>query len=246
VLSTGTTAGRQSVTDNVVEGNFIGTDVSGTNVLYGIEMLGNSGFGVVITGSNNNTIGGTIPGAANTISGNLLGGVFIDNAALNNVSIASMNNLVEGNFIGTNVSGATNLGNYGYGVSIDDGSGGNMIGGTTTTAGNTISDNLASGVVFSSVGKGNAIEYDVINANKGDGVDIVSSLNESTTVTYSTIESNTFWGILLTSSGTTSSLATPTDTLKPNGSGSIHSSRAASPGRRLDLKIRAVTGCAGR
>ena len=48
---------------NIVEGNFIGVDVTGTSA------LGNSGSGVRIT-SPNNTVGGTTAAAGNVISGN--------------------------------------------------------------------------------------------------------------------------------------------------------------------------------
>ena len=55
-------------TRNVVEGNYIGTDVTGT------VALANALAGVAITAStipaSNNTIGGTTPAARNVISGN--------------------------------------------------------------------------------------------------------------------------------------------------------------------------------
>ena len=50
--------------NNVVQGNFIGTDVSGT------AKLGNNEAGVEIIDVPNNTIGGTTPAARNIISGN--------------------------------------------------------------------------------------------------------------------------------------------------------------------------------
>ncbi len=48
---------------NTVQGNFIGTDVTGT------VALGNAGLGVGIR-TGNGLIGGTAPGARNIISGN--------------------------------------------------------------------------------------------------------------------------------------------------------------------------------
>src|SRR5215510_12616599 len=77
---------------NVIEGNFIGTDVTGT------QALGNSSAGVqVACGSANNTIGGTAAGARNVISGNNPGVWF--------TCTSGSANLVEGNFIGTDVTG---------------------------------------------------------------------------------------------------------------------------------------------
>ena len=50
--------------NNVVAGNFIGTDLTGT------RPLANRGDGVMILASPSNTIGGSAPGAGNLISGN--------------------------------------------------------------------------------------------------------------------------------------------------------------------------------
>jgi hypothetical protein len=54
-------------------------------------------------------------------------------------------NVVAGNKIGTDASGAVALGNSGDGVEID-GSSGNTIGGTVAGAGNVITDNSGAGV----------------------------------------------------------------------------------------------------
>ena len=82
---------------NVIEGNFIGTDVTGT------VALGNKFFGVVIENAPNNTIGGTTVEARNIISGNGTG-----------ISLGgpgATGNLVQGNFIGTDVTGTIAVGN---------------------------------------------------------------------------------------------------------------------------------------
>ena len=73
---------------NVVQGNLIGTDASGTTA------LGNQ-YGVYITGSSDNTIGGAAAGAGNVISGNIRDGVFI----------LGDSNSVQGNYIGVDKSG---------------------------------------------------------------------------------------------------------------------------------------------
>jgi len=122
---------------NKIEGNFLGTDVTGT-----ID-LGN-GYGVY-AGSANNTIGGTTATARNIISGNEYGGVLLD----------SSSNRVEGNFIGTDVTGTIALGNRYYGVYIGSSSN-NTIGGATAAARNIISGNEYSGV-FLGGGSGNSV-----------------------------------------------------------------------------------------
>jgi titin len=118
-------------TGNLVQGNYIGTDVTGT------KALGNTLGGVVIEGdfdrtTSDNTIGGTAPGAGNLISGNRGPGV---------VMAYATGNRVQGNFIGTDVTGTKALGNSGGGVAIGFASNNNTIGGTATGAGNLISGN---------------------------------------------------------------------------------------------------------
>jgi hypothetical protein len=93
--------------DNKVIGNFIGTDATGT------ADLGNLGGIRISVGAANNTIGGTMPGARNVISGNDAGsGVFLQNGNTGN------GNLVIGNFIGTDITGTQAIGNRNAGVNI--------------------------------------------------------------------------------------------------------------------------------
>ena len=90
--------------DNLVEGDLIGTDATGT------KSLGNAQWGVnILDASTGNTIGGTVAAAADVISGNIGAGVEIE---------GSSENLVEGNFIGTDATGTIALGNTQFGVNI--------------------------------------------------------------------------------------------------------------------------------
>lgn len=127
-------------TDNcVIEGNFIGTDPTGT------LDLGNSGTGVRIAGDGNR-IGGTVPAARNLISGNYESGVLIEGSE----------NVVRGNYIGTDKDGVAPLGNY-QGILVSWGQN-TMIGGNDGDDGvidggigarNVISGNNANGIVIS-------------------------------------------------------------------------------------------------
>lgn len=141
--------------NNVVQGNFIGTDVTGTGE------LGN-GNGVTIAVGTGNLIGGAETGAGNLISGNS-DGVFL-------VNTVTTDNLVQGNFIGTDVSGSTAVGNL-VGVSIGNGASNNTIGGTGTGSGNVISGNLADGVsiagnaTFGHVATGNLVQGNLIGTD---------------------------------------------------------------------------------
>ena len=116
-----------------MEGNYIGTNADGNQILI------NGGNGVEISSfSDFNAIGGTTPEAGNVISGNVDDGVRIT---------ISNDNLVEGNYIGTNADGTQILGNSGNGVEISSFSDYNTIGGTTPGARNLISGNVGDGVL---------------------------------------------------------------------------------------------------
>src|SRR5262249_2642793 len=119
---------------NIVEGNYIGVDVTGA------VALGN-GSGVDLTsGAQSNTIGGTSASARNIISGNAGTGVFLTESI-------TLNNAVIGNYIGMDVTGAVALGNWGDGIRVLN-SPDNFIGGTTAGAGNIISGNGGFGVLL--------------------------------------------------------------------------------------------------
>jgi hypothetical protein len=158
-----------SGTGNFVQGNFIGTDVTGTAALGNGDALGLRGDGVFIQSTEGNTIGGTVAGARNLISGNHINGVEIRGSS-------GTGNFVQGNFIGTDVTGTATLANGQQGVYIF--ADGNTIGGTATEAGNIISGNGESGVEIDS-GTGNFVQGNFIGtdvagtaalANGGDGI----------------------------------------------------------------------------
>jgi hypothetical protein len=113
---------------NVITGNFIGTDPTGTAALPN----GSQGAGAVIIGgtSSGNTIGGTTPDARNLISGNVGEGIFAQLGA---------GNTIQGNLIGTDVTGTLALGNTDRGVLTTASN--TVIGGTTVDARNVISAN---------------------------------------------------------------------------------------------------------
>ena len=146
---------------SVVEGNYIGTDNAGT------AALGNGGDGVLIFEAAYNTVGGTSPGSRNVISGNSFSGIEIRGSN-------STSNKVQGNFIGTDVSGTADLDNEKKkqpGVFIN-GAPNNVIGGTVAGAGNIIAYNSTDGVVVDGSGTGNAISSNSIFANASLGIDL--------------------------------------------------------------------------
>jgi titin len=132
---------RVGAAGNRVQGNYIGTDVSGTRA------LGNTESGVLLTsGAHDNLIGGLTPEARNVIAANGIG-VHI---ARNPPSFATVNaardNAVQGNYIGLDVNGRP-LGNTSDGVRISNASG-NAIGSTIAAARNIIAANGAHGVLI--------------------------------------------------------------------------------------------------
>lgn len=128
-------------TGNMVQGNFIGTDATGT---VGIR----NNAGVYIDTASGNVIGGTSPAARNIISKSNTIGVTVDGSFLDATGNSATGNTIEGNYIGTDVTGTVAIPNN-AGVSITAANS-NVIGGTTPGAGNLISGNINSGIVIES------------------------------------------------------------------------------------------------
>jgi hypothetical protein len=108
---------------DLVAGNWIGTDATGT-----VAGLGNSGPGVAISSGSGDTIGGMTQAAGNVISGNSGDGLVLD----------SDGSLVEGNLIGTDTTGSQPLPNGEDGILI--------ISSHNTIAANVISGNVGFGI----------------------------------------------------------------------------------------------------
>ncbi len=157
---------NSGTTGNIVQGNYIGTDVNGT------AAIGNAAEGVNIWDqSTNNTIGGLVAGARNVISGNNVGIAIEDSG--------TTGNQVHGNYIGTDVNGTADLGNTGDGVQINLSASSNTIGGNTAAHRNVISGNDSNGVYITSDSntvEGNYIGLDATGAsdvgNTNDGIEI--------------------------------------------------------------------------
>ncbi|MCK5711677.1 MAG: hypothetical protein KAI25_03080, partial [Hyphomicrobiaceae bacterium] len=123
-------------------------------------------------GATNNTVGGTVAGARNIISGNLDDGVEFKDAG-------TSNNVVLGNWIGLDATGAA-LGNVDAGVVFSNSATNNTLGGTAAGAGNIISGNANLGIYIVDAGtsdnvvQGNIIGLDstssVARPNSNDGI----------------------------------------------------------------------------
>ena len=161
--------------DNIVQGNFIGTDVTGNSALP------NTQIGAAIEGTNN-TLGGAGANAGNVVSGNSSNGVNVGN-------FGGTGNTIQGNLIGTKADGLGALGNGGAGVVVNFGATNSAIGGTAATARNVIAFNGGSGVSVlyndNSISRstGNAILGNVISSNAKLGIDLSSGFGGDDGVT---------------------------------------------------------------
>ena len=123
---------------NMVAGNWIGTDKTGTAALP-------NQVGVAINTSSGDTIGGTAAGAGNLISGNTGSAIVV---------AATDGGAIEGNLIGTDFRGTLAVPNGTGaelgGVVLEEGTSDVTVGGTTAAARNVISGNDGSGITITS------------------------------------------------------------------------------------------------
>lgn len=145
-------------TSNTVQGNYIGTDASGS------APLGNAQGGVYLSASANNLIGGNVAAASNVISGNNSHGIGI------RLGI-SVGNQIKGNFIGSEKTGTNPVPNSGYGILLREDVTGTRIGGLNAEDKNTIAFNGRGGILVES-GIGNEILRNYIVVNHGLGIDL--------------------------------------------------------------------------
>lgn len=171
--------------NNLIEGNFIGTDVSG--------LLARGNFdGISIESlAAGNQIGGQTPAARNLISGNSTRGVVLD----------TIDNVIEGNLIGTDRTGLVALGN-GVGMFLFAFAAGNRIGAPGVFFGvahNVIAGNLSGGIIIGT----NSVGHEIFNNLIGLGIDGLTVLGNglgtgiqvggsSVTIVANRIGGNTF------------------------------------------------------
>ncbi|NOT59061.1 MAG: CSLREA domain-containing protein, partial [Acidobacteria bacterium] len=145
-----------------VQGNYIGTDATG------LLACGNT-TGILLDGASGVLIGGASASARNVISANEKGISLNKNFQEN----PSNNNVIQGNYIGTNKDGIPNLGNTNEGVGIAF-SASNTIGGLNAYEGNLIAGNGGIGIRVSSSNNAvaNQISGNAIFGNTGLGIDL--------------------------------------------------------------------------
>lgn len=120
--------------NNVIQGNFIGTNLTGST---SSTSLINTGAGIRIVNGDSNTIGGTGPGERNVLARGGSSGNYSSILIQPTTGNSAANNVIAGNFIGVNAAGTAALmpveTTSSYGVRIDG------------SSGNTIEANVISG-----------------------------------------------------------------------------------------------------
>jgi titin len=151
---------------NVIQGNKIGTDVSGTMFLENGSPFTSFPDGVALVGASNNLVGGKTAGSGNLISANQAGdGILIEPDTQGHAASA---NRVQGNQVGTDVTGTVGLPNT-IGVEVAGGTG-NFIGGPAAGEGNLLSGDTF-GVALGHQASGNLVQGNKI------GTDITGTLS---------------------------------------------------------------------
>ncbi|HNP18564.1 MAG TPA: BspA family leucine-rich repeat surface protein, partial [Fulvivirga sp.] len=151
-------------TNNSIRGCYIGVKTDGVTAPFPTTRQ----RGLQFNGAPNNFIGDGTAAGRNVISGNGNrspgGGIDVNGSG-------STGNQIQGNYIGVDLTGLINVGNYGIGVEIRNGASGNTVGGTNTLSRNIISGNQSEGINF------NTGSLNIIIGNYiGVGADGISSI----------------------------------------------------------------------
>jgi hypothetical protein len=165
---------------NQIVGNKIGTDITGSIA------MGNSVLGIGIYNGSSNNIGGLTPGSGNLICANGFVGVRIYGQFADN-------NMVQGNYIGTNSSGASDLGNVRHGVSLVDAKR-TLVGGIGPGAGNIIAYNQWWGVVvgnYEDHAYGNYLRGNSIHSNGELGINLLPGISDDGVTPNDSLDADT-------------------------------------------------------
>ena len=127
----------QPVSNSLVAGNLVGTDITGLHLLAAVQALSiNTG------GGTNNVVGGTAAAARNVF----VGGVFVPGSG----------NQIQGNFVGLDVTGTIVINTNSGGISVGASSSNNTIGGSAAGAGNRVGGAIDAGIDID--GDGNVVQ----------------------------------------------------------------------------------------
>jgi len=185
-------------TDNtVIQGNHFGTNANGD------AAIPNDDRGIQIeSGASFTQVGGTGVGEGNVVSGNGSDGIIVADW----LTLGTTGTVIEGNLIGVEADGTSPLGNGQHGVFIDPVTG-NRVGGDSAPAGNTIANNVGSGIHVAPTSGTNTFLGNDVYLNGGLGIDlawdgVTPNSNVDAWLNYPEITSATASGIIVTLGGT--------------------------------------------
>ncbi len=170
--NTGSGVVVNGTTGTIFTGNTIGLNVAGDTV------IGNGIHGIDFVNADSNTVGGLGVGDMNVISGNVSQGIHFSGSSLN---------VVQGNYIGTDITGALDRGNGANGVLLESSSNTNRV------EDNVISGNTLSGVEVDG-STANTLTGNLIGLNAAGTAALGNSLHG---VSFVSADSNTIGGLLV-------------------------------------------------
>lgn len=188
--------------NNTLYNNFIGVDRTGNSALPNYDGLSLEAV------TQNNIIGGSDPGMKNVISGNYAYGLPL-------IGQHTTNNVIRGNYIGTNANGSAAVPNT-YGILFDDGSNHNIVGGYLSGEGNVLSGNTGYGLFIYNLGTtenfiyGNFIGTDpsgTFAVPNGNGI-VIDGVATSHVIDGNVISGNVQQGIVIHITGSNSHIIT--------------------------------------
>ncbi|NJN61313.1 MAG: hypothetical protein HC795_07090 [Coleofasciculaceae cyanobacterium RL_1_1] len=147
--------------NTTIQGNLIGTDATGTK---------NFGFDsqAIRVEANGAIIGGSIGNARNVISGS---------KTAQGISLIGNNTTIQGNYIGTDITGTQAIPNDQSGIYLFEPSANNLIGGTGVGEGNTIANNNGGIGVQGIASINNTIAGNSLFLNNGVGISLLEGSN---------------------------------------------------------------------
>ncbi len=160
---------------NTITRNILGLSKNGTVVSSSTQF-----YGISSQACSSNIIGGNSSSYRNVISGNSSAGIYF-------ISGAGSGNLIKGNYIGTDTTGATVMGTQGTGIYLQI-NGSNTIGGSGAGEGNVISGN-STGISLNS-SNSNTILRNIIGPQT-NGTSLVAGNPQSIGIYFSDAGSNT-------------------------------------------------------
>lgn len=143
---------------NRIQGNYVGVDPSGN------AGAGNGDYGVLLA-SGGNVVGGAGLGERNVVSGNAVDGIAV---------LGGSDNVIQGNYVGTDASGTLALANAEDGVWIDGAV-------NTLVVGNVLSGNAWSGIAVTGAGSGTRIVGNVIGMDAA-GLGVIANQRHGVTL----------------------------------------------------------------